>query len=772
MRNIYVILEYDKIRDLLAEYANTEISLARIKSLSVIDDKKCLNAELLILKEAIDIITNYREIPINSSKNLLSLIELARKGGTLTPLDFEAVANDVLTVNKVLSYLEKLAHIYINVLKKREELFDLSSVERQIHTVIAPDLRLFDSASPLLNKTRRNIEKLEKELSTQMLKEEETYADYLSIKTITMRNEHMVLPVKSIYKNKVDGIIHDVSDSEQTVFIEPSSIVNVNNKIIYEKSVEVEEIKRILKELTQYVLCFENKILSNNKIIGYLDFVFAKAKYALKNKYFVASISDDYVIDLTNARHPLLAPDKVVSNSFQMDKLHRLLLITGPNAGGKSVALKTVGLLSLMHLSGLAIPAKDGSCLPFLKNIFVDIGDAQSLSDNLSTFSGHIRNLSYIISEVKENDLVLIDEIGTGTSPLEGEALAIAIIERLLKQKCYALISSHYEGTKVYALSHDGIQNASMLFDQEKLTPTYHLLVGIPGKSYGLEMAKRYNIDEEIIKNAKSYLSGKAHNDLSESIDRLNKQEAALTIEREKTKELEQTLAHKIREAENEKRIYQNKREQLEENASEIEKKLIKDLVVELDDIRKSVSKDNIKLHEVIEAKTRATSLFETQDDDSPHLNETLHVGDYAKIISLDIIGKITSIHNKKVELISIDGLSFKSTLDKLTKCEPISKINKVKKSNVDDLLMLKSEIKMELNVIGCHVDEALLMVDKYLDDARLRHFSEVRIIHGSGSGALRNAIHDYLKNKDFVLEYHFAGLSQGGQGATIVKIR
>lgn len=771
MRNIYAILEYDKIRNLLADFANTELSLARIKSLSLINDKKSLKTELTILKEAIDILTNYREAPITSSKNLLSLIELARKGGMLTPLDFEAVANDILTANKLLSYLEKIPHIYENVLKKREELFDLSNVERKIHSIIAPDLRLFDSASPLLNKTRHNIDKLEKELSIQMAKEEELYSDYLSIKTITIRDGHAVLPVKRIYKNKVDGIIHDVSDSEQTVFIEPSSIVSINNEIIYEKSIEIEEIKRILKELTEYVLGFENKIIANNKIIGYLDFVFAKAKYALKNHHFVASISDDYTIDLLSARHPLISSDKVVANSFQMDKQHRLLLITGPNAGGKSVALKTVGLLSLMHLSGLAIPSNDGSRLPFFKNIFVDIGDSQSLSDNLSTFSGHIRNLSYIISEVKENDLVLIDEIGTGTSPLEGEALAIAIIDRLLQQKCFALISSHYEGTKAYALSHEGIQNASMLFDQEKLTPTYHLLVGIPGKSYGIEMAKRYNIDEEIIKKAKGYLKGKAHDELNESIDRLNKQEAMLASQREKNKALEETLTHKIREAESDKRIYQNKRERLEEDATEIKAKLIKDVIDELDDIRRSVAKGDLKLHEVIRAKSRATELLEVQDEDLPTAKIPLVVGDYAKIISLDIVGKITNIHNQKVELVSVDGLSFKSTLDKLVKCEPIQKISKVKRADIDEALLLKSDVKMELNVIGYHVDEALLMVDKYLDDARLRHFSQVRIIHGSGSGALRNAIHEYLKTKDFVLEYSFAGLSQGGQGATIVKL-
>ncbi len=773
MRNIYSILDYDEIRNSLVEYAHSELAIIRFRSLSIIPEKKNLEYELSILKEASEVIASFSSAPITSSKNLLSLIELAKKGGVLTPLDFEAFASDVLTANKLVFYLNKIPSSYKLIGEKKKELFDLSNIEKKIHSIIAPDLRIYDHASPLIEKTRRNIDKLEKEVSSLINKEASRYSDYLTTNTITIRDGHMVLPIKSAYKNKVPGIIHDVSDSEQTVFIEPSSIVEINNEIIYQKSVELEEIHRLLKELTNYVLLDENKIISNNRLIGYFDFVFAKANYALDNDDFVVNTSSDGTLSLINARHPLIKKDEVVANSYYLDKENRILLISGPNAGGKSVCLKSVGLLSLMHLSGLALPAKEGSSIPYFKNIYLDIGDSQSLSDNLSTFSGHIRNLSYITSNARENDLVLIDEIGTGTSPQEGEALAIAIIERLLNRKCLALVSSHFEGLKAYALSHNGIKNASMVFDLKTLTPTYHLLMGSPGKSYGLEMAKRYNIDEEIISRAKKYLSIGDNTSLNEALEKLNNQESELENKLKENAELSSMLKKKILEEENAKRLYEEKKEKLSIEAAEIKEKLIRDAIDEVDDIRRSLSRGDKKLGEVIDAKTKLNNmLLDDETNSAIHEEEHFKVGDYVKISSLDIVGQIKAISKNKVEIVSVDGLSITSSLDKLSPSAPINSINRKSLRNVDESLLLKSDIKMEINLIGQHVDEAILNLDKYLDDAQMRNFHEVRIIHGSGTGALRKAIHEYLKKKSFVAEFHYADLSNGGSGATIVRFK
>ena len=770
MLDIYQTLEIEKVLTEVSSFSKTEIGLSKIRSLRMLNEEEA-SKSLKLVNEMTSFILRFGAIPILSSFDLEEFINTALKGGVLTALDLDHIATDVLTANKLNNFFKKADKTqYFELVTLVNKLYDISELEHKIHKVIAPNLNIKDDASPKLRDIRNQIRKKEmdvRQIANRLIR---IYHDYLSEDTITIRNDHYVLPVDTAHKNLVSGVIHDISDSGQTTFIEPQEMVQLMNQICVLHIEEKEEIYQLLKMLTAEVVQYSGQISSNNKLIGELDFISAKSEYANAHDCYVATFVKERMIDFKGARHPLIPVDQVVANDFRFDENQRLIVISGPNAGGKTVALKTLGLLVMMSQMGLAIPTKEAGTLSFFPRIYADIGDNQSLSDNLSTFAAHVSNLSTITHFVTSKDLVLLDELGTGTSPNEGEALALAVSDFLLNKKCFAFISSHFERMKEYAYRREGVTNAMMVFDEQKLLPTYILKIGFPGRSYGLEMANRYRLDKEVVDIAKKYLDETGNKSVSDVIDKLN---AVLHNNEEISKQLEKErrlLEGKTRDIEHKNQVLAEKKENLLADVEETRTKMIEEAKQQINEILRTLNKPDVKQHELIEAKTKLKQLEE--DTDVFVSNEPIQIGDYAEVAGLGIVGKVVKINKDKVELISADGMTLKSTLNKLKKVakSPGKSTNNTK--NTDDFILSKTNVKLELNIIGKHVDEAMPEAEKYLDDCRLKHFKQVRIIHGMGTGALRDAVRDYLDKCDFVDSYRSGDQHEGATGATVVILK
>lgn len=771
MLDIYGTLEISKVLEEISSFSSTELGKKKVLSLRMLEKEDAIKS-LKLADEMSSFILRYGSLPISSSFDLSKYIETAKKGGILTPLELDHVALDVLTAKKISDFFRKAEKsLYFNLLNVVDKLYDISPLEVKIHSVIAPNLSIKDDASPTLNKIRTAIHKQEFEvrrIAGALIKH---YSEFLSEQTITIRNDHFVLPVDTANKSKVPGIIHDISDSGQTTFIEPMNLVQMSNELCSLKVEEKEEIYRLLKELTLLVEHSANEINSNNNIIGELDFIASKASYGIKHNCLVANICDDKVIELVGARHPLIDEDKVVANDFAFNKEQRIIVISGPNAGGKTVALKTLGLMVMMSQMGIAIPTKEPGNLAYFPRIYADIGDNQSLSDNLSTFAAHVSNLSTITHFVTQKDLVLLDELGTGTSPNEGEALALAVSDFLLNKNCFALISSHFEKMKEYAYRREGVQNAMMVFDDKKLIPTYSLKIGFPGRSYGLEMAIRYHLDKEVIESAKKNLSKTSNRSISDVLDKLNNVLHENEQLNKKLKEDKRLLEGKTKDINYQNKVLQSKKENLLSDVKETKQEMIAKAKKEIDDALKIMNNPHAKAHELIEAKTKLTKMAEVNENFEEEDGE-INLNDYVEVAELSLVGKVVKINKDKVEIITTDGMSVKSTLNKLRKVSVVPEAKKTSKQNVDDLVMRKSQVKLELNLIGKHVDEAIPELAKYLDDCLLRHFKEVRIIHGMGTGALRQAVRDYLDSCSFVDSYRYGESFEGATGATVVTLK
>ena len=764
MQDIYQTFEFNKIKDHLLEYAKTELAKVYIDELKMFENQDAIKNALLDLNEVSSIIVRFGPLPINNSANALVLIDLAKKTGLLTPRDLHLIAEDVLTINKISAFLKKIENGYPRITEITQGFMDLTNLEKEIHRVITNSLTVADHATPTLYQIRTKLKKVEAELQQKIASIALSYAKYLNDDNITIRDGHFVLPVKTVDKSRVNGIVYDVSDSGNTTFIEPLEIVQINNEITALKVQENEEVRKVLKALTALVLLQESEIITNNKIIAKLDFLSAKANYMSEINGEIAECVPTQTVELISARHPLIDPRKVVANSFNLSEEEPIIIISGPNAGGKTVSLKTVGLLVMMHQSGLALPIRKGQ-LGFFKHIYIDIGDNQSLSDNLSTFSAHISQIGEIINVVGGKDLVLLDELGTGTDPKEGEALAIEVTKHLENKHALAMISSHFAAMKEYAFLSPKICNASMIFDEEHLSPTYIFKQGVPGKSYALEVASRYGIDSKIISNAKAFLSENSQNSSAELLDILQKKIEETTKLQDELNKKEVELDKRSKKLENDEEIFATKKENMMKDVKEEKEELIANAKREIEDIISKMHNSDMKVHEVIALKKELEELEEKQEEEI--YNEDINVDDYVSIPSMNIYGKVTRLKGNKAHIVSDSGLSFDVSKEKLH-IVPKPKVGKtvVKKTNYD--LAINTKVGLELNLIGMHVDEAKTALTKYLDNVRLKRLGQVRIIHGFGSGALRKMVRDYLDTQKG-LSYRPGGEHEGGGGCTVV---
>ncbi len=769
MQNVYEVLEWDKVKARLEALCRTEIGKKKAQNLLMLG-KEELKKEQAFLLEASYCLSLYGNLPLDVSSDLTQEVKMAAKGYTLSINILEKVATDVLTANEVKSFLSKGEGIPL-LRKYGEKIPDLLFLERDIHKIIAPDLSIYDNASPTLKHIRIAIARLEKEMVSKLGYVLEQNKVYLSDTTLTMKNGHYVLPVSNSYKSKVKGIVQDISSSGNTTFIEPELLVSMNNKMVELKNKEKEEIARLLGELSKEVGGAGESLIASNSALGYLDFLQAKALLGNKMKGHIASDSEDGSIDIRGFRHPLLECEKVVANDFCISPKRRVIIISGPNAGGKTVALKSLGMAALMNQCGLFIPAEQGAMLPYFKNIFLDIGDSQSLSDNLSTFSAHMSNLGQIASRVGGKDLVLLDEVGTGTSPKEGEAIAYGVVKFLLSKHCCALISSHFEGLKAYAMSEERVENACMLFDKATLSPTYILKMGLPGESYGITVARRYGVDETILKEAESYKNGDGDFSLEESIARLS----SLAKENEALKESnlkkQNALELKEKEVSSKEKAISLREEKLLSSVEGEKKRILEEAEVRVNEIISTLQSPEVKLHQAIAAKKKIAELEERSMKEESFSGK-VELNDYVSLPSLGIVGKITRMDGNKITITTPEGMDFKTSKDRVVKTSKPETKKVAMRGNVLDSVG-SSSLSLQLNLIGMHVDEAIDALDRYLDKCRLKGFKRVKIVHGFGSGALRNAVHDYLrKHSSFVASFELGGEYEGGGGATVVHLK
>ena len=771
MRNVYEILEINRIREELSSFAYTEIG----KSL-------CLNGkefplpklekQFILLKE-VDLALAYKgNMPFNSSLDLSKPISLALKGSTLSKEVIYSIGLDIENGINLSKYIKSLEiNMFPNLYEIEGQFPALGFLFDKIKQVIAPDLSIFDDASSELKRIRRQIyltkKQADKVTNDALIRNKE----YLTSFSFTLKNGHFVLPVSTSYKNKVKGIVQDVSATGSTTFIEPEEVVRFNNKLFELNEEEKREIEKILLELSKLIASNGEEILTLNKLIGELDFLQARVLLGRKYKGHVPSLGD-YVY-LPSSRHPLLNQESVVANTIVLKKEARVCIISGPNAGGKTVILKTLGLFALMFKLGYMLPAEEGAILPYFRNIYADIGDSQSLMDNLSTFSGHCSNIASILNSVGGLDLVLLDEVGTGTSPKEGEVLAESVVSYLLKKHCFALVSSHFESLKSFGLTNKSIVNASMEFDNKTLLPTYHLLMGLPGESYGLEVAKRFGMNDEVLKQAKSLLVSKQVVSLQVALNKLSISLNENKALNEQLKKKIDSLEKKEKELKSKEISLLNKEKEIKEYNINKNNEIIEKARQEVEEIISSLSKPNIKLHQAIDAKKKIEDLFVEEKGQDILPSSKLELNDYCEIPSFGIVGKITRINGKKIEISTPNGFVFNSTIDKAIKTNPPKEAKQGISGKVLDSLSSSKGLPLEINLLGLRYDEARNELDHYLDSCRLKGYKRVRIIHGLGSGALKRMCSDYVKtHSNFIDHSEPAGEYEGGAGATIIYLK
>ena len=723
-------LELNVILEKVSEYTYTQIGKNMILNLKPKTNKDDVRILLDETEEGVELIQRFGSLPIYEFDDMSLQIKKIESNISLSSKYLLDFAN-VLKNARELSEYYKNSELELKILSNYfNNLYYNKSVEDEIFKCIISEDEIADNASKKLSSIRRNKKNMELQIKSKLnsMIHSNTYSKYLTESIVTIRNDRYVIPVKEEYRSMVKGFIHDISSSGSTVYIEPMEIFDLNNSINNLTIEESREIERILEALSTKLFPISAFLKNDIYLIGKLDFVSAKAKFAIENDCTNPQI-ENYV-DLKNVRHPLIDKDKVVPINIYVGKTDfNTLVITGPNTGGKTVTLKTVGLTSAMAQCGLHIFASEGSCIKVFDNIFADIGDEQSIEESLSTFSSHITNIVNILKEYTKDSLILLDELGSGTDPIEGANLAISLLEEFNNSKCITIATTHYHEIKEYCLTHKGFENCSLEFDIKNLKPTYHLLIGIPGKSNAFAICKKIGIPDYIIDRAKSSMSKP-----SVDIETLMKQAYDNKIELEKKND---EMQKNLNQVENlRKKLQRDYSEQTEKEKERIEKSkkeardILLDAKEEADEIISKLNK--LKSSEVDKANNLRNNLNDS-------IKKTGYNG-----VDLSVLLKL---NDKKTKSASEKGqVHIKNTKAK--------------------------NARTEINLIGETVGEAIPELEQFLDSASMAHIYEVRVVHGKGTGKLREGIHKYLKTSKYVEDFRIGGYGEGDYGVTIVHLK
>ena len=790
-------LEYDKILDILTEYCHTYIGKKAVSELLPFSNKEEVKKALAETAQAVSLLDRNSTPPIAEIADIYVYIKMLESSNTLSAKALLDICNVLNMADKLKSYFSSFEEdeSYEFLKFYFDSLYTNPVIVDKIKSSIIDSDTIADNASSTLFSIRRHIRQAEQEIKNKLNGIlHSSYSKYMQDNVVTIRNDRYVIPVKQEYRSQIKGFVHDISSSGSTVFIEPMSVFEANNTINNLKVDENTEIERILQNLSSLLFQYTNEISSNVKYIGILDFIFAKAKYSKVIHASTPIISDDKFVNLIKARHPLIEQNKVVPISISIGSKsiisstkntntdnYNLLIITGPNTGGKTVTLKTVGLLSAMACSGLNIPVEENSCVYVFDEIFADIGDDQSIADSLSTFSSHIKNISNIVNNATPNSLVLVDELGSGTDPLEGANIAISILKYFKNSNILTIATTHYQELKKFALITDGVQNASVEFDVENLKPTYRLLIGVPGKSNAFAISEKLGLKKEIIENAQSLLK---KDDVD--FETLLKAIYDNKLKIEKYKEQIEKNLHQVELLKNNLQKDDSKVRQKEKdiiNTAKIEARNIlldaKDEATSMINKMKKISESTFELKELnnirnsLNNSIKNISLSGNDEFNITPLSENdIIIGAKVFVVTLGQNGIVVSKISKSKEVqVQIGLIKTSVNIKFLEKPKKVDTSSQVSFSSFGSSVSKTKTANSEINVIGLTVDEAIPLVDKFIDDCFLAKLSSARIVHGKGTGKLRQGIHSFLKKNKRVKSFRIGTYGEGEMGVTIIEL-
>ena len=780
MEKRYDVLEFYKIVNELIDLSRLENTKEKFLDIDIIKEKSSLDKELMLMGEMIDFYKyddGFELAGLSDIQRFMRNVEVI--GSYLSSEDLANLKRNLTIFRVSKSRAKNVRDKYKNIWQLFANIEEVKDIEQFIDDAVREDGTLKDDASLGLRDVRRqkqNINANIKEKFDDLMNGKDTQKA-VSERIITQRNDRFVIAVKTDFKGLIKGIEHDRSATGSTVYIEPLNVVSLNNKLREYEAREREEIRKILLRLTELIRGRKEEILEIKEILEKLDFIDAKTNYGISKKAIIPKIINKEYLKLVEARHPLIDENVVVPINFELGNPESIMLITGPNTGGKTVTLKVAGMLTIMALSGIPIPAGEKTEIGHFQNVLADIGDEQSLEQNLSSFSGHVSKIKDIMEHANSKSLVLMDELGSGTDPMEGAAFAMSIIDYLNKKHVTSIITTHYSEVKAHAFNSTGIKSASMEFDVETLSPTYRLLEGIPGESNALIIARKYGISDEIIENAKTYIS-EENQKVEEMIKSIKEKNDELEI-------LKAELENSKRELEEQKSDYNQKLTQLENEKNNVIKKAyeeadeyLKNVQAKARSLVDKISKDELKKEEA-KSTQRSLNMLRNSfiEDKKKNVKEKkvfskdidIHEGEEVLVKSLNQNGKVLRV------IANTGNVQVQAGILKLV--VPIEDLVKIKKKKVNKFknfasLKRTSQVRGEIDLRGMTADEAIADLETYLDRAMLTGYHEVYIIHGKGTMVLRKKIHEYLRTSKYVTEFKDANQNEGGIGCTVATLK
>ena len=783
------VLEFYKIRDMLVERAASGLGKARCAALVPVSDIREIERMQAETEEASTLVARTGVQPISAFDDVQAQVARAKVGGILSPKDLLLCARLMQTARSVRRTLvgekdEAEETETPHLVGLARALYPMRRLEEEIFAAILSEEEIADSASPGLASVRRKIRSANERIRDKLngYLHSSSMARYLQDAIITMRQGRYVLPVRAEYRSQVPGIVHDQSSSGATLFIEPMAIVEINNDLRGLMGEERAEIEKILQRFSEEISQEAGALLENQRILAELDFIFAKGALARQMRAVQPKINEAGYIDIKRGRHPLIDPEAVVPSDLWIGKDFTTLVVTGPNTGGKTVTLKTVGLFTLMMQAGLQVPAMLGTELAVFDDVFADIGDEQSIEQSLSTFSSHMVNIVHILQNVTPRSLALFDELGAGTDPTEGAALAMSILDKLLSYQTRTLATTHYSELKAYALTHPGVENASVEFNVETLRPTYRLSIGIPGKSNAFEISRKLGLSEEIIGAAKEWLSGEQIR-FEDVITTAEMHRQTAERERELAEEAHNETVRLRDQAEQERKKLEEQREKLLRKAREDARRILHSAQAEAEgiirDLKKAAQEQNAKDREILEARRKLQGdldkLAEPMAKESAVSEgaplKSVTLGQTVRIPSLGCTGSVLTLPDKNGEVqLQVGLMKMKQPLSALRTAAQTDAPKKEKGRRA--IKVAAPQVSLELDVRGQLPEEALDNVDKYLDDCMMAGVSEVSIVHGKGTGVLRSEISQHLRHHPHVAEFRLGRYGEGETGVTIVTLK
>ena len=778
------VLEFSKIRTQLAEYATSEKGKQMIKELPIEVEAKAIQHKIEETTDGVELLRLKQGIPIPRLKDISFALKRLELEAGLNGRELSDILRVLTTTHEVERFFEKVEEEEITlkrVPRLVEKLESIPDVTSELEASIREDGYVLDSASPTLHGVRVGIQKTEQDIRRQM----DQYltgknAQYLSDTIITIRNDRYVLPVKAEYKSVFGGTVHDQSSTGQTLFMEPQAVVNLNNKLREYQIQEKREVERILWELSQKLMPYTNSLHQNHYVLARLDVVNAKALYAHELRATEPIIDANNYVALWQAWHPLLEREKAVANDIILGEEYQAIVITGPNTGGKTILLKTVGVIQLMAQMGLYIPAGENSRVGIFTEIFADIGDEQSIEQNLSTFSSHMSNIVSILKQINDKSLILIDEIGSGTDPQEGSSLAIAILDYIASKQSYVIASTHYPELKAYGYDRPKTINASMEFDGDTLQPTYQLLLGVPGRSNAFDISKRLGLPSIIIDQARGLLS-EEDQDLNAMISDLEQKRRRAQRDADKMRHQLELSSQLLEDLQRETEQFQANKARLLEEAKERANTLIEQsqddadkILSEIRELQLRSKQSTVKEHEMIEKKTALKDLKHEQALKKNKVlrkekaKKALQVGQSVEVLSFGQRGTLVEKVNDKEWVVQMGIIKMKIDIEDLS---PIAEAQEAKQQVIVKSARA-SHVSSELDLRGKRYEEAMKDLELYLDAAILANYPRVTIIHGRGTGAIQQGVHKVLRSHRSVASFEFAPMNTGGNGATIVTFK